>query len=193
MASCEHDVFDLEVAINDEPGCLVCLKAENAKLKEGWHKPITEHPDVQRLIITVEEQKNKIAQLRKQYDNMVIADQGDIDVLKVENAKLDTALQCELNAKGELRDKNAKLMETHKRLHRRCQKAEAAAGEFADWKDIASHQRTGRYLPALMAHANSKFYDENERLKAENAKLKEERSRLMRRLADAYKKIGRED
>lgn len=77
-----------------------------------------------------------------------------------------------------LEAENDRLKETNRRLHRRCQKAEAAAGEFIDWKKIASEQHTGRYLPALMAHANIKFHDENEALKTNNAKHAKEIIRL---------------
>ena len=63
-----------------------------------------------------------------------------------------------------LKAENAKLKDTNRRLHRRCQEAESAAGEFADWKQIGSEQKTGRYFPALMAFANRKFAEANEKL-----------------------------
>ena len=66
----------------------------------------------------------------------------------------------------------AGLKDTNRRLNRRCQQAEAAAGELNEWRQVAAEQRTGRYLPAMMAFAVTKLEDEIARLKDEQA-LKE--------------------
>ncbi len=92
-------------------------------------------------------------------------------------AELAKANQCarferySAHAQAELEAQLAKAKVDRNKMHRRAQQAEAALPQYREMMTLAKEQRTGRFMPALMASNVIRQAAEIEELKAQRDKL----------------------